>query len=158
MLAAEVFDPTWWHISAIATEIGTTVEAVKEDILRGAYRSPLFKNGEWFVKREEVERSFFASLAPERFSAPVKKNARPSWARTDDWYDISIPPVRRYHGRNYLSFAEAARRLGTTYGKVYQRAKSGRYKTTRHLPHHRYIAESEVSWLMTQQQRNGRCA
>ena len=119
MLAAEVFDPTWWHISAIATEIGTTVEAVKEDILRGVYRNPDRIDGEWFVTFEEVERVFFASVGGDSTGL--------------QWGELTV--------------AETAHRLHMCRSNVHRMVAGGVFQSARLSAGACRISAFEVSWM-----------
>jgi hypothetical protein len=161
MFATEVLDPTWWHISAIATELGTTVEAVKEDILWGVYRNPDRVDGEWFVLCEEVERVFFASTGLGSDSTGLRwgeltlvetahrlhmcrsnvhrmlvggvfQSARFS---TGKWH-ISAFEVSwmRRHAAKYATLPEVARLLGLTHSAVLALACRGVFKTMRRNP------------------------
>jgi hypothetical protein len=161
MLATEVLDPTWWHISAIATELGTTVEAVKEDILWGVYRNPDRSDGEWFVSCEEVERVLFAStrLGVDRTGLRWGELTIPE---TADRLHMCRSNVHRMvaggvfestrfsagawrisafevewmqrHAEKYATLPEVARMLGMTHGAVLALASRGAFKTIRRNP------------------------
>lgn len=140
---------TWWHTTTIAEELGTSEREVVDDILKGVYRNPSWRNGEWFVPKSEVERVFFARITPEQ----LVNGGKPSPARRHDSDDMGVISERWHRGMKYLSLSEAGRRLGMTYGEVYRLCRRKVFKTERHIHHHRYLTEKEVHYYEVRRQR-----
>ena len=120
-MSRDILDPTWWHVSAIATELGTTVQAVEEDILRGVYRSPDRIGGEWFVRFEEIERVFFASVELGSDYTGLR------------WGELTI--------------AETADRLHMCRSNVHRMVVGGVFQSTRFSPGAWRISAFEVEWM-----------
>ncbi len=137
----------WCDTAAIAARSGRREEDVVRDVLNGAYESPVYRNGKWFLKDEKATDPNPAKSVSAVHRTPMRG------ACPGEWHDLAVVPERLYEGVLYCSFDEAARRLGTSYRQVYEWARRRRLKTARHIRHHWYVSAAEVRYLANRRRR-----